>query len=86
MDVSSKLGAHAEACGTKPTMPASSDRAQSVIELALQRLQDERTACVARLRAVLRAPGETLEVESYMKRIDRINAELIRIASAHVVH
>jgi hypothetical protein len=65
-------------------MSLSSDRAQPVIDLALQSLQDERTACVARLHDILRATGDALEVEDHLKRIEHINAELIRLASSYV--
>jgi|LNFM01.1.fsa_nt_gb hypothetical protein len=69
-----------------PPMPLSSDRSVTVVELALQSLQDQRTSCVARLQAVLEAPGRDTEVEGYLKLIDNINAALIRLASAHIVH
>ncbi len=67
-------------------MSVSSDRSVSAFELALQSLQDERSSCVARLHAVLEAPGRNTEVEGYLKLIENINAALIRLASAHIVH
>jgi hypothetical protein len=67
-------------------MSIPSDRSQSVIEHALQSLQDERSACVARLHAALEASGARGEIEAYLKRIESINAALIRLASSHLVH
>ena len=67
-------------------MSMSCELAQAAVETALQGLQDERAACVARLHAVLSMQGCDSEVEGYLKRIDSINAALIRLASDHIVH
>lgn len=57
-----------------------------MIDLSMQCLQEERTACVARLEAILAASGHSTEVEGYLKRIDNINAALVRLAGSHIVH
>lgn len=67
-------------------MQVADEQPRSAIELALQGLQEERTSCVRRLEAVLMNRGPELEVEGYMRLIDNINAALIRLAGAHVVH
>lgn len=66
-------------------MPVSDDEPRSVIELALQGLQEERTSCVRRLQAVLDSKGAETEIEGYMRLIDNINAALIRLAGARVL-
>lgn len=59
---------------------------QSVIELALQGLQQERTACVARLGIMLASKGNDPEIQAYLQRIAHINAALVRLASSHIIH
>ncbi|MGE0702230.1 MAG: hypothetical protein AB7O57_24245 [Hyphomicrobiaceae bacterium] len=66
-------------------MPVRHDDTRSVIDLALQSLQEERSACVRRLEAVLADSGATTEVEGYLRRIENINASLVRLAGAHVL-
>jgi hypothetical protein len=56
-----------------------------IIDLALQGLQEERSACVARLQKVLSDAGHELEVAGYLRRIDNINAALVRLAGARLV-
>jgi len=50
------------------------------IELALQDLQEERCACVVRLRALLRAGQPSPEAQGYMRRIENINEALIKLS------
>lgn len=59
---------------------------RSMIDLALQGLQEERLACVDRLEKVIAATGHEAEVEGYLKRIENINAALVRLAGSHIVH
>ena len=59
---------------------------QSVIDLALQSLQQERTACVERLGVMLASNGNDAEVQGYLRRIENINAALVRLAGSHIVH
>ena len=59
---------------------------RSVIDLAVQGLQEERSACVQRLASVLSDAARAEEAEAYLKRIENINAALVRLASSHVVH
>ncbi|MGE0769726.1 MAG: hypothetical protein AB7L90_25085 [Hyphomicrobiaceae bacterium] len=61
------------------------DQPRSALESALQKLQSQRTACVARLTAVLERDGRDAQIEHYLTRIDVINAALIRLASAEMV-
>jgi len=56
------------------------------IERALRNLQKERTACVARLTALLEKAGSARDVELCLARIDTINATLIRLASSQMAH
>ncbi|MEZ5855744.1 MAG: hypothetical protein R3D67_13735 [Hyphomicrobiaceae bacterium] len=56
----------------------------SMIELALQDLQMEREACVGRLRQVLEQSQHADEAQGYLRRIDNINAALVRLASARL--
>ncbi|MGD9804979.1 MAG: hypothetical protein AB7E81_00535 [Hyphomicrobiaceae bacterium] len=67
-------------------MTPNSDLAGSAIDRAFRSLQDQRTACVARLTAVLKRDGGGSEVEAYLARIDTINAAMIRLASAQMRH
>lgn len=64
-------------------MQMTNEQPVSSIELALAGLQEERTSCVRRLEAVLSSQGAESEVEGYLRRIDNINAALIRLAGAH---
>ncbi|MDX2158683.1 MAG: hypothetical protein SFW09_19450 [Hyphomicrobiaceae bacterium] len=66
-------------------MPPDSLDCRSVIDLAFQGLQEERTACVDRLQKVLSSAGNELEIEGYLRRIQNINAALVRLAGAHIV-
>lgn len=59
---------------------------QSVIDLALQSLQQERSACVERLGVMLASNGNDTEVQGYLRRIENINAALVRLAGSHIVH
>ena len=59
---------------------------QSVIDLALQSLQQERSACVERLGVMLASNGNDTEVQGYLRRIQNINAALVRLAGSHIVH
>ena len=59
---------------------------QSVIDLALQNLQQERSACVERLGVMLASNGNDTEVQGYLRRIENINAALVRLAGSHIVH
>jgi hypothetical protein len=61
-------------------------QSRSLIDLAVQGLQEERSACVARLQSVMAATGHELEVAGYLRRIENINAALVRLAGAHIVH
>jgi hypothetical protein len=54
----------------------------SFLELALQELQRERSACVERLCALLRTGQETTETQGYMRRIESINDAVIRLSRA----
>jgi len=58
----------------------------SDIEMALVGLQEERSACVRRLEAMLAAQGPRTDVEAYLARIQNINAALVRLAGARLVH
>lgn len=58
----------------------------SVIDLALQSLQQERSACVERLGVMLASNGHDTEVQGYLRRIENINAALVRLAGSHIVH
>lgn len=66
-------------------MPNSSASSLSIIELALQSLREERTACVKRLEIMLGLRECGTEVEGYLRRIDNINAALIRLADIRVI-
>jgi hypothetical protein len=59
---------------------------RSMIDLAVQGLQEERSACVARLSQMLAASGVEEEVQGYLRRIENINQALVRLAGAHIVH
>jgi hypothetical protein len=54
--------------------------------MALVGLQEERSACVRRLEAMLAAQGPRTDVEAYLARIQNINAALVRLAGARLVH
>ena len=58
---------------------------RNVIDLAVQGLQEERSACVRRLEHVLADATLALEAQAYLKRIENINAALVRLAGSHVV-
>ena len=54
----------------------------SMIDMALRGLQEEREACVQRLCKVLEHSEHADEAHAYLKRIDNINAALVRLASS----
>jgi hypothetical protein len=56
----------------------------SAVDLALESLQEERAACVARLRKALDDAEHQAEVSGYLRRIDSINAALVRLAGARL--
>jgi hypothetical protein len=58
---------------------------RDMIELALQGLQEEREMCVVRLQAILADSAHAIEAQAYLRRIDNINAALVRLASAHLL-
>lgn len=66
-------------------MSAALPVSENLIERTLEGLKDERSACVARLKQVLAAVGYEQEVEAYLRRIDNINAALIRLAATRFV-
>ena len=66
-------------------MEVADDQSTSAFELAREGLQEERQSCVRRLEAALLAEDGQGDIESYLRRIDSINHELIRLAEAHVV-
>lgn len=57
----------------------------SPIELAIMGLQQERCACVSRLRALLASAEHATEAQGYMRRIENINEALIRLSRAEVL-
>ena len=58
----------------------------NAIEVALESLRQERVACVEQLGVILATNASDAEIESYLRRIEDINAALVRLAGAHVVH
>lgn len=56
------------------------------VETALESLRQERVACVERLGVILATNGSDAEIDSYLRRIEDINAALVRLAGGHVVH
>ena len=59
---------------------------QSPIELTMMGLQQERRSCVSRLCALLERGGASLEAEGYMRRLDNINAALIRLSRFEIAY
>lgn len=65
-------------------MPHDGKSPRSVLELALNGLRDERQGCVRRLEAMLASHGPKAEIDAYLRRIDHINAALIRLADTRL--
>ncbi|MFV0298291.1 MAG: hypothetical protein ACK5JT_19475 [Hyphomicrobiaceae bacterium] len=63
-------------------MPPAKPLENNILEVTLQSLQEEREACVARLRRVLQQTESAEEAQGYLRRIDNINAALVRLAAS----
>jgi hypothetical protein len=67
-------------------MPRQTVNHRSLVDLAVEGLQEERSACVRRLQQIMADHEHGREVEGYLSRIDNINQALVRLAGAHFVH
>jgi hypothetical protein len=54
----------------------------SVLELALEKLRDERTFCVRHLETTLLMRGAQTEVNGWLDRIEGINSALVSLANS----
>lgn len=59
---------------------------RSVVDLAIQGLQEERAACVLRLNDLLTRAEQHMEAQGYLRRIENVNNALVRLAGSHIVH